>query len=1034
MKTPAPYFVVVVIVLACCQLANGQSVQSRFFQISKANGLSSNQVNCLLEDHQGFLWVGTDNGLNRCDGQTVRVLRHNANDPHSLTSNHVISFAETGDGKIWAATNDGTLHEVTPLTMQAKAYPLTGPAVGVPIQRLLNEGDSVIWAATESGIGRFIRKQRKWEFWSSSGWFPSSLPTNFRNVNSLAHDPSNPNRLWVGARGGLVIFDKKTGEHRLAQVPEKQRRNVRGLFDQHFAKDGKLWLTGNNYNIVRYDIETGTVANFQTDTTYRLSLRAILPKGKQGFWVASVLYGLGVFDAGTGQFQFDVLPTEAKSVSGLDNVWALAQSKSGLIWVGTDAGVFGFRPMEGQLRHVHLTPEGTAVPNFFFCQTLHTLPNGQMLMGENSGSGIWLLDQAGKVLRRTTPFPKHWLGKYPWFTVYDIEAIPGSRNLIVAANTGLFELDWASFSLKPYITKPSIQGRFHRIILDEKRGCYWLHGSQPYQLVRLNAADRSASIYPNTEDGLKVKRIVGISLAPGGKVWVCGEPVLMCFDPEAEQFDIISTAIGQPNSPASAFVNSIATDHNGRIWLAYEGAGLDSYDPVSNQWCNFRLDDGLPTEKLLMLRKDATGTIWIATSNGLVRLEPSTNKFTVFDETDGLLEPNLGKLWRYSLEPQANGQLFIGGLGYFSLLTVSQPKGPASSNGRLKLTGLQIFDEEKFAEKTNDPTGLHFSWMENFFTLQFANLDWHGYPGTGFEYMLSDFEGNWKFAQQGRAPYTNVPPGRYVFKARLAGSDTVGLEIPVWVAAPFWKTWWFRIGLLLGLMGVVMAVYRWRVAQVQQQEAIKTDFARRLAEVEMRALRSQMNPHFIFNSLNSIKSFIARNERREATDYLSKFAHLIRLILSNSKSHTISLEQELEALRIYMELEAVRFGGKFGSSIDVSPEVKTEAVQVPPLILQPFVENAIWHGLMHKEGPGQLEVRIFRGGSALQIEVEDNGIGRAQAAQLNSKGALRQRSFGLEITKDRLEQLYGSQAKLVIEDKTDATGQPTGTLVRLVLP
>ena len=220
----------------------------------------------------------------------------------------------------------------------------------------------------------------------------------------------------------------------------------------------------------------------------------------------------------------------------------------------------------------------------------------------------------------------------------------------------------------------------------------------------------------------------------------------------------------------------------------------------------------------------------------------------------------------------------------------------------------------------------------------------------------------------------------------------------------------------------------------EEHQKIEAELSLKQRDTELQLLRAQMNPHFIFNCLNSVKSFIAKNEPRAAGDYLSKFAHLMRMILANSKRNTVSLATELETIATYIKLEQMRFNESFSYSLDVSEEIQTETVQVLPLILQPYVENAIWHGLLHKEEDGQIQIRLFIHEKHLCIEIEDNGIGREASAMLKmNNGSKKHKSYGTAISKDRLLHYYQESFAVTFEDKYEG-GVPTGTIVRLKLP
>ncbi len=211
----------------------------------------------------------------------------------------------------------------------------------------------------------------------------------------------------------------------------------------------------------------------------------------------------------------------------------------------------------------------------------------------------------------------------------------------------------------------------------------------------------------------------------------------------------------------------------------------------------------------------------------------------------------------------------------------------------------------------------------------------------------------------------------------------------------------------------------------------------RAAELEMKALRAQMNPHFIFNSLNSINNFILRNEKEQASEYLVKFSKLIRLILENSMFSLISLEKELEALTLYIELEALRFEHAFEHEIRYPNHLDTLSIKVPPLILQPFVENAIHHGLIPKNAPGHLTIDIRGGNDLLRVNIKDNGIGRERAAKLNAHTKQMKQSLGVAVTTERIKAMTGDHSsasgKIEIRDLVDPTGRAEGTEVLINL-
>ncbi len=225
--------------------------------------------------------------------------------------------------------------------------------------------------------------------------------------------------------------------------------------------------------------------------------------------------------------------------------------------------------------------------------------------------------------------------------------------------------------------------------------------------------------------------------------------------------------------------------------------------------------------------------------------------------------------------------------------------------------------------------------------------------------------------------------------------------------------------------------------QILESSETKTQLQQQATELEMRALRAQMNPHFIFNSLNSINRFILEKNSPQASRYLTKFSRLMRMILQNSQASLISMERELESLELYLNLEVLRFDNHFDYKISVAEDLDPSELRVPPLIIQPYVENAVWHGLMHKEEKGQLDIEVSREDNYLYVRVVDNGIGRRKAAELASKSATKHKSMGLKITADRIAMIrraHSDESVIKLNDLVGPDGCAVGTEVIIKIP
>ena len=306
-----------------------------------------------------------------------------------------------------------------------------------------------------------------------------------------------------------------------------------------------------------------------------------------------------------------------------------------------------------------------------------------------------------------------------------------------------------------------------------------------------------------------------------------------------------------------------------------------------------------------------------------------------------------------------------------------------------------------------------------------------------YQFKLDGLDKSWSvLTDRTEVQYGNLPHGNYTFKVKARNGDgywSNEFHYPFIIRPPWWHTWWaYAVFAVLGA-GVIYALFRYRLNKIRKQHEIK----QKTAELEMQVLRAQMNPHFIFNSLNSINLFILENNKLQASEYLSKFSRLVRLILNNSQKSFIPLDRELEALRLYLELESLRFEQRFNYKIIVDNSIDTTLVKVPPLIIQPYAENAIWHGLMHKKEEGNLDIELYQEGNTLFCKIVDNGIGRKKATAFkNNKGSTTE-SVGMRITGDRIAILQDQKQNntyISVIDVVLPNGSSGGTEVLLKIP
>lgn len=321
--------------------------------------------------------------------------------------------------------------------------------------------------------------------------------------------------------------------------------------------------------------------------------------------------------------------------------------------------------------------------------------------------------------------------------------------------------------------------------------------------------------------------------------------------------------------------------------------------------------------------------------------------------------------------------------------------------------------------------------------MEFAALDYRDSPKLQYAYKLEGVNNNWMNAGTHRfCSYSNLSPGDYLFRIKATNSDGVwnekGISILIHIVPPIYLTSWFKwsVGVLMFLL--VAGLVYWRIDFVHRKERNR----RRLIESELQALRLQMNPHFIFNSLNAIQNFVINSDVEKATEYLSKFARLMRMILENSKQQTILLKDEIEFLRLYLEIESVRFEERFDYTIQADPALSGD-VRIPSMLLQPYIENAIRHGLLHKTSRGKLTIKLASLDDTIVASIEDDGIGRKKAMEIKERQGPYYKAFGMEITHDRLKILNSFRKKemrLNVIDLYDEHGEPNGTRIEISIP
>jgi hypothetical protein len=475
--------------------------------------------------------------------------------------------------------------------------------------------------------------------------------------------------------------------------------------------------------------------------------------------------------------------------------------------------------------------------------------------------------------------------------------------------------------------------------------------------------------------------------------------------------------------------------HNNTLYIA-TNAGIVAID--KNQQAKlFRLpvmEDALSEVRGIL---PDGNYVWFANNASAGRLDPATGKMIFLGEKDGLINIQLAG---HTLFRTPQGTILIGtGKGFYEVMPRQFDEKVASPPAYL--TAFRLFDQPFQAEDMiSSVKKISLAYDQNFFSFDVSAFAYHESGDIEYAYMLEGFDKDWQYIGKKRSgSYTNVPGGDYVLKLKTRNAsgewNENGQQIQIHIGKPFTATWWFRTLAVIAVVSLVYAYYRVRVNRINKEAKLRSDYEIKLNELENSALRTQMNPHFIFNSLNTINSFINSNDRVQANQYISKFSKLVRLILDHSREKKIILKDELEVAELYMQLEQIRFENKFSFSIDAG-NVDPTATEVPPLIIQPFIENAILHGLLPGDRAGILKVTINRRGELVQCSIEDTGIGRENAKKIKERSGYQRKSHGMEITLKRIELFnkdHGVKQDVRITDLHTPDGVAAGTRVDILL-
>ena len=865
---------------------------TQFEHFSLADGLSQNSVLAMLQDRQGYLWFGTQDGLNRFDGYTFTAFKHDPDNTNSLSLNSVLTLHEDDDGALWIGTWGGGLNRFDPHSnVWARfRHDAANPTslCGDVVTALLEDRNGALWIGTnDGGLCVLDRTTMSFAPYRHAADDAGSLASNA--VATLAQDRDGV--LWIGTGGfgapgaGLDRFDPATGvfTHFRADPDDPAALGSDTIAAILPTVDGKLWVGTGGFSVpgaglylldpatgktVRYRHSNIDPASLANDTVVDL----YADRGGN-VWVGTWGGGMDRIEvdaAGVTRFvhhRHD--PFRAASLSA-DIVWTILEDRSGVYWFGTING--GINKVNPQVQRFGLHRHHPMESNSLGFDVVGSFY-------EDRAGGVWIglwgggLDYFDRAAGQFTHYPG------------DPNATSGLRNdtisaiyedddglIWIGAFDGLYRLDPASgqftlFKHDPTEKNTLINDSVYRIA-PAGDGRIWLG-----TLGGLDLFDPRTARFihfrhdPNDPDSIPDDGITDLYMAPDGVLWLgTWYGGLASLDPAAwrqgkVRFITYRHDPDNPNSLSDNSVWAIHQDRTGALWVGTQ-VGLNRFDPDSGAFTHYRERDGLPNNTVLCIEEDSRGYLWIATNNGLAHFNTVLPTFRVFDESDGLQsrEFNSGACLR-----SRNGELFFGGVHGFNVFrpeTIQRNPAPPP----VVITNFSIFNQPATIDLTGQ-TPVDLTYAENFLAFEFAALDYHASRKNRYAYKLEGFDEGWIEAGDRRyASYTNLRGGEYLFRVRGSNNDGVwneaGVAIPLRVTPPVWETFWFR-GLAVFLMlAFVAGGIGWRVnnirvqnrrltqqvaaqtaelrLQIQQREEAEAALAQKAAEAAVAAERTRL--------------------------------------------------------------------------------------------------------------------------------------------------------------------------------------------------
>jgi ligand-binding sensor domain-containing protein len=980
--------------------------QYHFKNYSVEDGVAQSQVYALFEDSRGYLWMGTrGGGLTRFDGLNFKT--YTVKD--GLADNYIWCIAEDAAHRLLIGTNKG----LSIYTEEGfKNYNLSDDGAPIYVQTIVDGK----WMGTNKGL--YYLDNGEPLPWKA---FPKE------NILSLFQDKQGD--IWAATYASGMAFISKTDNY-AKPIHYATGSGLGKSVIQAVNEDKNHKILACTYDLGVFQFNNGHFSPWiKNNPLSKKRILAIHPDTQGNIWFATLGDGVCKWNASDSSFTF---LTEMEGLAN-NHVRCIIEDTRGNFWFGTSGG--GVSRYSGQ-PFIHFTKNNGLSGSFAY--SVFRDSHDRLWIGSGD-KGVCMYD--GKSF---TPYSEN-----EGFHNYKIRAIAEDKDSMIWFGTdgqGVYVFDENTF-----FPVPELKGKYIRAILRDKKQNMWV-ATVGAGIYKLSTGDRKNKYQVLHFKGkaLPADRITALAEDNQGRIWFGAETEGIGYIADDTVRKTYTTKDGLPSNA----IRCLTLDNNGNLWAGTTAAGISMIKiKGSVSFENYDTEKGLHSSNIYLISPDAEGNLYVGSESGLDKLRLDAESHVLDIKHLGRNEGFIGiETCQNAVFRDKNGWIWFGTV---SGLTAYNPNNKQKNllPPIVHISGISLFYKplDSAVYTSRNAPGDHADSVlfvlphnQNLLTFDFDAINLSAPENVQFRWKLDGFDNNWSPASFRRdATYSNLAPGEYAFQVIACNEDGVWNKEPVSVhftiLKPFWMKLWFLACSLLLLLLLILLIFRWRLQVIKRKAQTaheKVETEKTLIELEQKALRLQMNPHFIFNALNSIQSQITENNEQTARHYLAKFSKLMRMILENSQQTEISLAEEIRTLENYLSLEKFSSDDQFDYELHVAPSIDAEELYLPPMMIQPFVENAIIHGLKHLTHRGRIQIEFLLTQYCLECRINDNGIGRKQASGNKAQQESHHKSTALIVTQQRLDRLRGPAHEKLLEiiDKEDENGIPMGTTVVIRIP